>query len=197
MYVDLTAACWINRYTRHCFRCVQHLFVQSTIHDRPRTWQHCQAHACGMHDSHASHNIAGHRWLHAEGLTTSTACERCFCSRPCTGHVNLCKLCVLSKPVQTCASSRPCKPCGGCRKLKHLRARAGQLLTPLRHCEATHRTLRCVFQSDRRLHVEALSYIHTYIHTSTVASVVSWHSCICSYKRYVHVSLCHWHVLHV
>ena len=48
--------CWINRCTRPCYRCVQHLYVLPTIHHRSRSWHQCQAHACGMHDSHASHN---------------------------------------------------------------------------------------------------------------------------------------------
>ena len=39
------------------FRCVQHLCVPSTVLYRLRSWQRCQAHACGMHDTHASHNI--------------------------------------------------------------------------------------------------------------------------------------------
>ena len=49
--------CWINRCTRQCYRCVQHLYVLPTIHHRSRSWHQCQAHACGMHDSHASHNM--------------------------------------------------------------------------------------------------------------------------------------------
>ena len=45
------AACWRNRCTRHCYRCVQHLYVLPPIHHRSRFWHQCQAHACGMHDS--------------------------------------------------------------------------------------------------------------------------------------------------
>ncbi len=47
---------WINRCTRQCYRSVQHLHVLPTIHHRSRFRQQCQAHACGMHASHASHN---------------------------------------------------------------------------------------------------------------------------------------------
>ena len=52
----LVPQCWINRCTRQCYRCVQHLYVLPTIHHKSRSWHQCQAHACGMHDSHASHN---------------------------------------------------------------------------------------------------------------------------------------------
>ena len=48
--------CWIHGSTRHSCRCVQHLYVLSSIHRMSRSWQQCQAHACGMHDSYASHN---------------------------------------------------------------------------------------------------------------------------------------------
>ena len=59
--------CWINRCTSHCYRCVQHLYVLPTIHHRSRSWHQCQAHACGMFDSHASHNsCAEHR--HGSGI---------------------------------------------------------------------------------------------------------------------------------
>ena len=34
----------------------QMLYVLPTMHHRSRSWHQCQAHACGMHDSHASHN---------------------------------------------------------------------------------------------------------------------------------------------
>ena len=53
---DGPITCWINRCTRPCYRCVQHLYVPPTIHHRSRSWHQCQAHACGMHSSHASHN---------------------------------------------------------------------------------------------------------------------------------------------
>ena len=53
---DGPITCWINRCTRPCYRCVQHLYVPPTIHHRSRSWHQCQAHACGMPDSHASHN---------------------------------------------------------------------------------------------------------------------------------------------
>ena len=50
--------CWINRCTRQCYRCVQHLHLLPTIHHRSRSsgWNQRPAHACGMHDSHAPHN---------------------------------------------------------------------------------------------------------------------------------------------
>ena len=48
--------CWIYRCTRQLHKCVQHLHVLPTIHLRSGSWQQCQAHAFGMHDSHASHN---------------------------------------------------------------------------------------------------------------------------------------------
>ena len=55
-YVVGLITCWINRRTRQCYTCVQHLYVLPAIHHRSRSWHQCQAHACGMHDSHAPHN---------------------------------------------------------------------------------------------------------------------------------------------
>ena len=46
---DGPITCWINRCTRQCYRCVQHLYVLPTIHHRSRSWHQCQAHACHMH----------------------------------------------------------------------------------------------------------------------------------------------------
>ena len=54
--LDGLITCWIKRCTRQCYRCVQHLYLLPTIHHRSRSWHQCQAHACGMHDSHAYHN---------------------------------------------------------------------------------------------------------------------------------------------
>ena len=43
----------INRCTRQCSRCVQHLHVLPTIHHKSRSWRQFHAHACSMHDPHA------------------------------------------------------------------------------------------------------------------------------------------------
>ena len=48
--------CWINRCTRQCYRCAQHVCVVPTIHQRSRSRRQRQAYACDMHESHASHN---------------------------------------------------------------------------------------------------------------------------------------------
>ena len=99
-------ACWINRCTRQCYRCVQHLYVLPTIHHRSRSWHQCQAHACVMHDSHASHNsTAPHAALAEAQRHLHIRSGQCLHAMPCVYH----------------AAHGPCE-CGGCKDISAERA---------------------------------------------------------------------------
>ena len=51
-------ACPHNNIRPACFLPAHHACTDS----RCRSWHQCQAHACGMHDSHASHNTGANSW---------------------------------------------------------------------------------------------------------------------------------------